>query len=229
MTGKCGRGSVTQTKLRITATRPAYARDLQELAHFLAGRGKSLQDATPVDAEAFTDEVLKATYAMSTVAKKVSALRQTYRAHTPAPNPFDHIRVQVPDKSRTGRMPDESEHLLRQILITTAKQVRDAALLALSCLDRLVTGQLRELDVDDVDLEAGTATVRTRGGQRLIFLSQQTLPHLRRWVAVRRGYQADTSALFIALHWTNGRAAPHARMSSRAVYAVRAFYTRRVH
>ena len=30
-------------KLRITATRPDYARDVQEYAHFLAGRGKSLQ------------------------------------------------------------------------------------------------------------------------------------------------------------------------------------------
>ena len=226
-TGRWDRGSVTSIRRRITPTRPAYARGVQEFAQFLAGRGKSLQDATPVDAEAFTEQVLKATYAMSTVAKKISELRQTYRAHTSASNPFEHIHVQVPDKTRTGNRPDETEHLLREMLVTTAKQVRDAALLALSCLDRLLTCQLRELNVDDVDLEAGTVKVRTRGGQRLIFLSQQTLPHLRRWLALRRRYQLDTPALFIALHWTSGRGAPHARMSSRGVYAVRALYTRR--
>lgn len=98
------------------------------------------------------------------------------------------------------------------------KAVRDFALSALHELVGIPVGQLRALEVDDVDLEAGLLRLRgRRGREKLVMLSGPTAAGLRRWVAVRRVLGARDRALFISLHWTAGRSEPGTRMSCRGL------------
>ena len=98
------------------------------------------------------------------------------------------------------------------------KAVRDYALSALHELAGIPVAQLRALEVDDVDLEAGLLRLRgRRGREKLVMLSGPAVAGLRRWVAVRHVLGARDGALFISLHWTAGRSEPGTRMSCRGL------------
>ena len=103
----------------------------------------------------------------------------------------------------------------------TPKSVRDYALSALYELEGITVAQLRGLDVDDVDMEAGMLRLagRRRRG-RLVLISGQPVTDLRRWVAVRHALSARDPALFISLHWTAGRSKPGRRLSCRGLSEV---------
>ena len=59
-------------------TLDAYARDLDDLAGFLAGRG-ALVDTTPGDLTAYIRHLSEAGFATATRARKTSAVRQLFR------------------------------------------------------------------------------------------------------------------------------------------------------
>ena len=197
---------------------------------YLRARGRCLCSATPTDASEFV-QVLGNTYATSTVSKLVSELRTHYRlTDSVARNPFSDIHIAVPKRSlrKLHTQPLEVETVLAEIVTKDAKRIRDLALLVLVWHDQLTTGQLCQLNTEDVDLVAGCAQIRLRRKHRTLFLTRATLPYLQRWLAVRRLYQPLTRALFISLHWTNGRSQLHQRLSPRGVFAIRAAYSRRV-
>jgi len=101
------------------------------------------------------------------------------------------------------------------------KSVRDYALGALHELEGITVAQLRALDVDDVDVEAGMMRlVGRQGREKLVMISGQPAAGLRRWVAVRHVLGARDPALFISLHWTAGRSQPGTRLSCRGVSEV---------
>ncbi len=100
----------------------------------------------------------------------------------------------------------------------TPKSVRDYALSALYELEGIPVAQLRALDVDDVDFEAGMLRlVGRRGRGKLVLISGQPVADLGRWVAVRSTLSARDPALFISLHWTAGRSQPGTRLSCRGL------------
>jgi len=101
------------------------------------------------------------------------------------------------------------------------KSVRDYALSALHELEGVTVAQLRALDVDDVDVEAGMMRLAgRRGRERMMMISSQPAADLRRWVAVRHVLGARDPALFISLHWTAGRSQPGTRLSCRGLSEV---------
>jgi integrase/recombinase XerC len=101
------------------------------------------------------------------------------------------------------------------------KSVRDYTLSALHELAGITVAQLRALDVDDVDVEAGMLRLVGRQGRdKLMMISGQPGAGLRRWVAVRHVLGARDPALFISLHWTAGRSQPGTRLSCRGVSEV---------
>lgn len=60
-------------------TLDAYARDLEDLALFLDGLGRPLEDATPADLAVYVGQLTNAGFATATRARKISAVRQLYR------------------------------------------------------------------------------------------------------------------------------------------------------
>jgi integrase/recombinase XerD len=60
-------------------TLDAYARDLDDLAGFLAGRDRALVDTTPGDLTAYIRHLSEAGFATATRARKTSAVRQLFR------------------------------------------------------------------------------------------------------------------------------------------------------
>jgi integrase/recombinase XerD len=60
-------------------TLDAYARDLEDLAAFLDGRSRPLEDATPSDLAAYVSHLTTQGFATATRARKISAVRQLYR------------------------------------------------------------------------------------------------------------------------------------------------------
>lgn len=103
----------------------------------------------------------------------------------------------------------------------TPKVVRDYALSALHEFEGVTVAQLRALDVNDVDIEAGAMRLEGRWGrEKLVLISGQPAASLRRWVAVRHVLGARDPALFISLHWTAGRSQPGTRLSCRGVSEV---------
>jgi site-specific recombinase XerC len=106
-------------------------------------------------------------------------------------------------------------------LPASPKSVRDYTLSILHELAGISVAQLRALDVDDVDVEAGMVRLVGRQGRgKLMLISGQPAAGLRRWVAVRHVLGARDPALFISLHWTAGRSQPGTRLSCRAVSEV---------
>jgi len=100
----------------------------------------------------------------------------------------------------------------------TPKDVRDHAIWALHRVEGLRPGQIRALDCQDVDLDAGMVRVTNRSGKpKSILLSASTLALVRRWIAVRRVMGPKDEAVFGSLHWTAGRSEPGGRLSCRGI------------
>jgi len=60
-------------------TLDAYARDLEDLAEFLDGLGRPVDEATPADLTAYVGHLASEGFATATRARKISAVRQLYR------------------------------------------------------------------------------------------------------------------------------------------------------
>jgi site-specific recombinase XerC len=205
-----------------------YLRNFYKFQQFLFSRGLSFKIANRADALAYVRS-LQDQYSPSTVERLVSEMRTIYRKAVELglspTNPFACIKVGVP-RHANKPVSLSSERIgqqLREIQIVNAIRARDAAIVALVSYDRLSSGQLHCLDISDLNLDAGTAIIKTRGGTKTIFLSD-SLPYLRRWLAVRQLYATTMLGVFIALHWTDGRKRPLDRLSERAIRSVRATY-----
>jgi site-specific recombinase XerC len=73
--------------------------------------------------------------------------------------------------------------------------IRDRAILAFMALHGLRVSKVRQLNIADVNLEAGTVHVLGRGGKpRVVFLTEPTRKVIGAWLATRRLMQVDAPA-----------------------------------
>lgn len=144
-------------------------------------------------------------YAKSTVARRVAAVRSwcrfLCRQGTLASNPADGLRGPRQEK----RLPHflGTEELARLLETPTADGpfgLRDRALLETLYSAGLRVSELTGLDLDDVDLDAATLTVRGKGRrERLALLGTPALEAFNRWLEVRPTLlrKKATSAVFL--------------------------------
>jgi site-specific recombinase XerC len=105
--------------------------------------------------------------------------------------------------------------------------LRDQAILYLRDHFALSTGQFVSLETTDVDMKLGAIYVRRRNNQKRVYmLDDHGLKVMKSWLATRRLYAGDTSALFIALHWTDGRKPAGDRISERGMRQILRKYGR---
>jgi integrase/recombinase XerC len=201
----------------------AYREDLAQALDFFRAR-LGQQNPAP---DRLTTRLLRAYlawlheqgYAKTTVARRVSAVRSwcrfLRRQGVLSANPADGLRGPRQDK----RLPHflSVEDVLRLLDAPPADAplgLRDRALLETLYSAGLRVSELTGLNVEDVDLSEGLATVRGKGRrERLALLGPPALAALRRWLegraAVAAGLSRPQPALFLNKNGT--------RLSSRSV------------
>ena len=130
-------------------------------------------------------------YAKSTVARRLAAVRSwcrfLCRQGTFKANPADGLRG--PRQDRTLPHFVQRDDMLRLLATPPAEEplgVRDRALLETLYSAGLRVSELTGLDVDDVDLDAGCATVRGKGKrERLALLGPHAVAAVRLWLGQR--------------------------------------------
>jgi integrase/recombinase XerC len=201
----------------------SYREDLTQALEFFRAR-LGQQNPAP---DRLTTRVLRAYlawlhdqgYAKTTVARRVSAVRSwcrfLCRQGTLTANPADGLRGPRQDKKLPHFLSVEDVmRLLEAPPADTPLGLRDRALLETLYSAGLRVSELTGLNVEDVDLGEGLATVRGKGRrERLALLGPPALASLRRWLdgrgAVVGALRRAPPALFLNKSGT--------RLSSRSV------------
>ncbi len=166
----------------------AYRRDLDQYAAFLAGR-----EPDPMILEAFVSHLHGRDLAMSTVSRKLAAVRGLHRFLV-----VEGMRNQDPTllldaPRRPDPFPkalsiDETTRLVEAPDLSSAKGRRDSALLEFLYGTGARVSEAVGIDLGKVDLEDRVALVTGKGSkQRLVPLGSKAVAAIGRWLPDRLG------------------------------------------
>lgn len=170
----------------------SYARDLSMLARFAHEAGRAPADLARQDLEAFVRALLTGGMSPRSVARAVACVRGFYK--------FLHLnrRVQA-DPAADLRAPrawaplprylsvEDVDRLIAQPDVSTARGLRDRALLELLYATGLRVTELVSLRAPDLNLESGYLTCTGKGSkQRIVPMGDQATAWVRRYVAEGR-------------------------------------------
>jgi integrase/recombinase XerC len=206
-----------------THTVKSYREDLVQALEFFRGRFNG-QAPKP---EQVTTRLLRAHlawlheqgYARSTIARRLAAVRSwcrfLCRQGVLSANPADGLRGPRQDKKLPHFVQREDmERLLAAPPADTPQGVRDRAILETLYSAGLRVSELTGLDLPDVDLEGGLATVRGKGRrERLALLGPPAVTALRDWLGQRTALAGPRAATQTALFLNR----TGTRLSSRSV------------
>jgi integrase/recombinase XerC len=203
----------------------SYREDLTQALEFFreraAGREPAVADLTGRSLRAYLVWLHERGYAKSTVARRLAAVRSwcrfLCRQGKMAANPADTLRAPRQDKKLPHFLGEDAmTRLLEAPHSDSPMGVRDRAILETLYSAGLRISELTGLNIDDVDLESGLATVRGKGKrERLALLGTKALGALQDWLSVRsqalsdKSKAARTPAVFLNKHGT--------RLTSRSV------------
>ena len=165
-------------------------------------------------------------YAKSTVARRLAAIRSwcrfLCRQGALATNPAGGLRGPRQDKKLPHFV--SGEDMLRLLAAPSAETplgIRDRAILETLYSAGLRVSELTGLATDDVDLDAGLATVRGKGRrERLALLGPPAVAAVREWLAHRTALAGDRAKHQPALFLNRGGT----RLSARGVARMLAKY-----
>ncbi|HEY3486910.1 MAG TPA: tyrosine recombinase XerC [Gammaproteobacteria bacterium] len=195
----------------------AYRRDLERFAEYCAQLQIGSWDQ--VDSECirgFSSRIHRLGLQGRSIARCLSAVRMFFRflleRKLVAANPAQDITA--PKSAR--KLPsvldvDQIEQLLA-IKGNDPVSIRDRAMLELMYSGGLRVSELTALDLNDLDLKEGTATVAGKGGKtRIVMIGRKAAQALIEWLPIRMQFakSGDEQALFL-----NNRGA---RLSDRSV------------
>jgi len=201
----------------------SYREDLTQAIGFFREKYEG-QDLTPGrltsrHLRAFTVWLHEQQYAKTTIARRIAAVRSWFRflcrqGHLAA-NPAEGLRGPRQDKKLPHFLAREAlSKLLEAPPPDDPLGVRDRAILETLYSAGLRVSELTGLDLADLDLDAGVATVRGKGKkERLAFFGKPALQALQEWLAARllilAGKKNPVDAVFLN---KNG-----SRLTSRSV------------
>jgi integrase/recombinase XerC len=178
-----------------TYTVKSYREDLTQALDFfrerLAGRPLDLAQLTTRLFRAYLAWLHEFGYAKTTIARRMAALRSwcrfLCRQGSLATNPADGLRSPRQDKKLPHFLGEaDLVRLLETPPAGTPLGVRDRSILETLYSAGVRVGELTGLDLDDVDLDTGLATVRGKGKrERLALLGPEALAALKSWLTVR--------------------------------------------
>jgi integrase/recombinase XerC len=201
----------------------SYREDLTQAIEFFRTRyeGQSLTPAqiTSRHLRAFTVWLSEQQYAKTTVARRIAAVRTWFkflcRQGTVTANPADGLRAPRQDKKLPHFLSvDSLDRLLRAPNDLEPLGLRDRAILEILYSAGLRVSELTGLNLVDIDLDAGMATIRGKGKkERLAFLGPAAMKALKQWLPARHAMLGErmkkTDAVFLNKNGT--------RLTSRSV------------
>lgn len=182
----------------------SYREDLTQVVEFLTAKlGTAALEPSRLTARlvrAYLVWLHEQGYAKTTVARRLAALRSwcrfLCRQGRLTSNPADSIRGPRQDKNLPHFLSVEA--ILRLLDAPPADEplgCRDRAILETLYSAGLRVSELTGLDIGDIDLDAGVATVRGKGKkERLVLFGSHALEALRRWLKCRASIGAAGSA-----------------------------------
>jgi integrase/recombinase XerD len=176
-------------------TQLAYARDLKDYADWLDRRGLTLDTATRADVEAYLVHCDAQGLAVSTRARRLSAIRQLYRFAFEEGWRADNPAIQIKGPGREQRLPKVLSEAEVGRLLTAARshgrledRVRNACLVELLYATGLRVSELVGLPVAAARGNPQMLLVRGKGGrERMVPLSPPARTALAEWLALRDG------------------------------------------
>jgi len=132
-------------------------------------------------------------------------------------NPFADLTPPLQKRQASNLSSHQLASLLEAPLETSAAGVRDRAVLQLLS-EGLSLHQIYNLDLMHVDHDVHCLTV-CDGNQELFILLDSAWVKLQRWLIIRKLFAMNTDAVFLSMHWTDGRANPGSRLSERGMRA----------
>jgi integrase/recombinase XerC len=182
----------------------SYREDLQQALDFFHAR----QGRPRLPLTQLTTRLLRAYlawlhdqgYARSTAARRLAAVRSwcrfLCRQGLLASNPADGLRGPRQDKKLPHFLSEKDlERLLSAPSVETPLGLRDAAILETLYSAGLRVSELTGLNLSDLDLDSGLATVRGKGKrERLALLGPQALGAIKRWLEQRPGLGAHAAS-----------------------------------
>ena len=173
-------------------TLESYSRDLQRLGAFAAGTGKPLAELERHDLERWAAGLLNDGLSPRSVARMVAAVRGFYRfavlAQHAATNPADalHPPRAWPALPKFLGVADV-ERLIQQPDVSTARGLRDRALIEVLYATGLRVSELINLRAGDLNLEEGYLSCTGKGNkQRIVPLGAQAAQWLVKYIAEGR-------------------------------------------
>jgi integrase/recombinase XerD len=168
-------------------TLESYARDLAHLAAFAEKRGVGLDTLDRRDLEAFVRAQMAAGLAPRSVARLVACVRGFYKfatvEHKLPRNPAEDLKSPRAWASLPKFLSlEEVDRLLAQPDVTTARGLRDKALIEVLYATGLRVSELVALRAGDLNLEEGYLTCIGKGDkQRMVPLGQEAIEWVRRY------------------------------------------------
>jgi integrase/recombinase XerC len=173
----------------------SYREDLTQALEFfrtrLAGRPAATEQLTTRLLRAHQVWLHEQGYAKATIARRLAAVRSwcrfLCRQGVLNSNPADGLRGPRQDRKLPHFLTQEGIAALLAVPVPdTPLGLRDRAILETLYSAGLRVSEMTGLDLGDLDLESGLATVRGKGKrERLALLGPQALEALKSWLAVR--------------------------------------------
>jgi integrase/recombinase XerD len=174
-------------------TLESYARDLQLLAEFAAGRSVSLEALSRQELEALVRELMSEGRAPRSVARAVACFRGFYRFllldGRLQINPADDLRPPRAWKTLPRYLTVEDvDQLIVQPDVTMPRGLRDRALIELLYATGMRVSELLALRPADVNLDASYLTCTGKGDkQRIVPIGDEAATWVRKYIREARG------------------------------------------
>jgi integrase/recombinase XerD len=171
----------------------SYARDLNQLARFAAGRGQPVEALQRPDLERFVRDLMATGRSPRSVAREVACVRGFYRflvidgrlPSSPADDLHPPRAWQVLPKYLSV---DEVDTLISQPDASTPRGLRDRALIELLYATGLRVSELLSLRPADLNLEASFLTCTGKGDkQRIVPIGDEAARWVTRYLREGRG------------------------------------------
>jgi integrase/recombinase XerD len=169
-------------------TLESYARDLQRLGAYAAGRGTALLELDRRGLEDFVSAMMGEGLSPRSVARTVAAVRGFFRFATLArhidSNPADDLHAPRAWPALPKCLPvTDVEKLIQQPDTTTPRGLRDRALIEVLYATGLRVSELIHLRAGDLNLEAGYLSCTGKGNkQRIVPVGGEATKWLERYI-----------------------------------------------
>jgi integrase/recombinase XerD len=166
----------------------SYARDLQGLAEFAAGLGKSVEALTRPELEGHVRDLMAEGRSPRSVARAVACYRGFFRFLVIdgrlTVNPADDLRPPRAWKVLPRYLAVEDvDRLIEQPVVSTPRGLRDRALIELLYATGMRVSELLSLRPADVNLDASYLTCSGKGNkQRIVPIGDEAADWVRRYV-----------------------------------------------